>query len=63
MEIENIIGQSYVTNDNYVFKITGFLNTSEKFLATQVAPYPAQAIKLNQIPNDWEKFPKKVVQE
>lgn len=56
MQDKEILGQSFVTEDNYVFKITGFLNTSQKFLATQVSPYPAQPIKINQIPNNWEKI-------
>ena len=56
MQDKGILDQSFGTQDNYVFKITGFLNTSQKFLATQVAPYPAQAIKINQIPQGWEKI-------
>lgn len=54
--MQELLGQSFVTQDNYVFKITGYLNTSQKFLATQVAPYPAQPIKINEIPHDWEKI-------
>lgn len=56
MDNKEILGQSFVTEDNYVFKITVFLNASQKFLATQIFPYPAQAIKINEIPNNWEKI-------
>lgn len=56
MQENEMIGQSFVTDENYVYKITGFLKTSEEFLATQVFPYPAQPIKINKVPGNWEKI-------